>query len=399
MWTGEKNGASSGYETDPVAELCEKGATVMINISASPFSAGKDRLRYEIIRSHAKRCAIPFLFVNQTGANDELIFDGRSMALDAEGRPLAVLPAFKESIETIEVPSKPIADTYAPMDETASVHEALVTGLRDYMHKNSFKKAVLGLSGGIDSAVTAAIACEAAGKGNILGVSMPSAFSSDESLEYSRMLADNLGMDFKNIPISEVYDVYLKVLVGNGLVERGDEVSVTLQNIQSRIRGNILMAYSNESGYLLLSTGNKSEMAVGYCTLYGDMAGGLAVLSDVPKTMVYSLADHINRETEIIPQEIVDRAPTAELRPGQLDSQALPPYPVLDRILYLYIHEKLAAGDIAAEGFGRETVDWVIKSVNRNEYKRRQAPPGLKVTSKAFGSGRRMPVSAKFIWE
>jgi NAD+ synthase (glutamine-hydrolysing) len=266
-------------------------------------------------------------------------------------------------------------------------------GIRDYACKCGFRKAVLGLSGGIDSALVCCLAVEALGPGNVLGITMPSPFSSKGSVDDSRDLASRLGIEFKIIPISDVYDVYLRVLSDHFT---GEEEDITEENIQARIRGNILMAFSNKFGYLVLAAGNKSELAVGYCTLYGDMSGGLSVLADVPKTLVYDLARYVNRTSEVIPQPIIDKAPSAELRPGQFDQDTLPPYPVLDEILRCYVEEGLSPDEIVGRGFDSEVVRWVVRRVDRNEYKRRQAAPGLRVTAKAFGIGRRMPIAADF---
>jgi len=381
------------YSYDPIEVMAEKGADLMINIAASPFQRGKERLRYDIVRSHATKHRIPFLFVNQIGANDELIFDGRSICIDGAGDLMAVLPPFVEQVETISVDRTGIRDPYVPQEEIASVHQALVLGVRDYMDKCGFSSAILGLSGGIDSAVTCCIAVEAVGTENVVAVAMPGPYSSSGSIEDSRKLAENLGIRFEVIPISPAYEAYLKSLQDHF---KGREPDITEENFQARIRGNILMALSNKFGHLVLSTGNKSELAVGYCTLYGDMSGGLSVISDVPKTMVYELAEYINRQTSIIPLEIINKAPSAELRENQTDQDTLPPYDILDQILHYYLDEHRSLHDILQLNFDPETVKWVIRTVDRNEYKRRQAVPGLKVTSKAFGSGRRMPIAAKF---
>lgn len=381
------------YETDPIAILAEQGATLMINISASPFVISKEELRLQLIRNHARRYHLPFVYLNQVGGNDELIFDGASFAVDGNGNPIAIAPSFEESVTVFD--TKQLGNlTLSPVNDwIESVHRALVLGVRDYMHKTGFSKAVVGLSGGIDSALTCCLAVEAVGKGNVLGISMPSPYSSLGSVEDSRRLAENLDIQFKVIGITDVYESYLKTLKEPF---SGMNTDVTEENIQARIRGNILMAFSNKMGYLLLSTGNKSEMAVGYCTLYGDMSGGLSVLSDLPKTMVYEISRYINRGREIIPEIIIDKAPSAELRPDQRDQDTLPPYPILDAILNGYIEEGLSADELVNHGFQRETVEWVIRAINRNEYKRRQAAPGLKITSKAFGAGRRMPIAAKY---
>lgn len=380
------------YRIDPIEILVKKGATLLINISASPFSMGKDEIRYRIIRNHALKHKKRFIFVNQVGGNDELIFDGKSMYIDENGNLIDILPSFEEFIKTIDLGLKnPVP--FTPEERISSVYRALVLGLRDYMRKCGFKKAVLGLSGGIDSAVTCCIAVEAMGSENVLGVSMPSEYSSEGSVKDSKKLAENLGIEFKIIPITPIFRSYLSTLKEHF---EGRKEDVTEENIQARIRGNILMALSNKFGYLVLSTGNKSELAVGYCTLYGDMSGGLAVISDVPKTMVYELAYYINRESEIIPEEIIKKPPSAELRPDQLDQDTLPPYDILDRILHLYLDQYCTYEEIVKEGLDPETVRWVINAVNRNEYKRRQAVPGLKVTTKAFGTGRRMPIAAVY---
>jgi NAD+ synthase (glutamine-hydrolysing) len=381
------------YSYDPIEVLAEKGANLIINIAASPFHRGKERLRYDIVRSHATKHRIPFLFVNQVGANDELIFDGRSICLDGAGDLMAVLPPFVEQVETISVDRTGIRDPYVPQEEIASVHQALVLGVRDYMDKCGFSSAILGLSGGIDSAVTCCIAVEAVGTENVVAVTMPGPYSSPGSVEDSRKLAENLGISFEVIPISPAYEAYVKSLQDHF---KGREPDITEENFQARIRGNILMALSNKFGHLVLSTGNKSELAVGYCTLYGDMSGGLSVIADVPKTMVYELAQYMNRNSTLIPQEIVNKPPSAELREDQTDQDTLPPYEVLDQILHYYVDEHYSMADILQHNFDPETVKWVIRTVDRNEYKRRQAVPGLKVTSKAFGIGRRMPIAATF---
>jgi len=381
------------YGFDPIEELANQGATVFINISASPFSAGKEETRFRLISNHARKHKVPFVYVNQVGGNDELIFDGRSMFVDRDGQPVAVCPSFQEYLQTVDTGTTGTPGLYTPQDKIESIYEALVLGIRDYLKKTGFSKAVIGLSGGIDSALTCCLAAEALGRENVLGISMPSPFSSPGSIEDSRKLAENLGVEFKVIPISGIYQSYLDTLAEPFA---GREADVTEENIQARIRGNIVMAFSNKFGSIVLTTGNKSELAVGYCTLYGDMSGGLSVLADVPKTMVYELARYINRETEVIPNETIEKPPSAELRPDQLDQDTLPPYPVLDDILYYYIEEGYSADKIISLGFASETVQWVIRAVNNNEYKRKQAAPGLRVTTKAFGVGRRMPIAAKF---
>ncbi len=393
-WNDPELWPRRSYPFDPIKVLAKKGATIFINISASPFYMGKEEIRYRLIRSHAKRHGIPFAYVNQVGGNDELIFDGRSICIDREGEPIEIFPSFKEHVQTVDMSALGKPGLYVPQDKIESIYEALILGIGDYMRKCGFSKAVIGLSGGIDSTVTCCLAKEAIGSENVLGVSMPSPYSSKESTEYARRLAENLGIQFMVIPISPTYYSYIQSLREH--LQVGEDVDVTLQNIQARIRGNILMVLSNKFGYLVLSTGNKSELAVGYCTLYGDMTGGLAVISDVPKTMIYELARYINRKSEVIPKEIIERSPSAELKPNQLDQDTLPPYNILDRILYYYIEEGYSMKEILELNFDPEMVKWVIRSVNRNEYKRRQSPPGLKVTTKAFGVGRRMPIAARY---
>ncbi|MBI4794761.1 MAG: NAD+ synthase [Deltaproteobacteria bacterium] len=381
------------YPCDPIQVLAQKGATLLINISASPFQVGKEEVRFRLFHNHAQRFGLPFIYVNQVGGNDELIFDGHSLALDSWGEPVTVLTGFREAVATVDpaAPGKP--GLYQPLEEIATVHEALVLGLRDYFRKCGFSKAVVGLSGGVDSAVTCCLAQQALGQDNVLGVLMPSPYSSQGSIRDSRKLAKNLGVQVKEIPITPIYRAYLRSLKGHLEVEK---IGVALENVQARIRGNLLMALSNEFGYLVLSTGNKSEMAVGYCTLYGDMSGGLSVLADVPKTMVYQLARYLNRERILIPTEIITKPPSAELRPDQKDQDTLPPYEILDQIMNYYLTEGYSFKDITRLGFEPDVVRWVIRAIDRSEYKRRQAAPGLKITSKAFGMGRRIPIAARY---
>jgi NAD+ synthase (glutamine-hydrolysing) len=381
------------YAFDPIQVLAGKGATLLINISSSPFQVGKEEVRYRLLHHHAQRFGLPVVYVNQVGGNDELVFDGRSLVLDGRGEAIAVLPAFREAVATVDAAAPGKAGLYQPLEEIATVHEALVLGLRDYLRKCGFSKAVVGLSGGVDSAVTCCLAGQALGPENVLGVLMPSPYSSTGSIQDSRKLVQNLGIPSKEIPITPIYRAYLGSLKGHLEVE---QIGVALENIQARIRGNILMALSNEFGYLVLSTGNKSELAVGYCTLYGDMSGGLSVLADVPKTMVYQLARYLNRERTLIPEEIIHKAPSAELRPDQKDQDTLPPYEILDQIMNYYLTEGYADKDIIRLGFDPGVVRWIIRAIDRSEYKRRQAAPGLKITSKAFGMGRRIPIAARY---
>ena len=384
--------APSDWDSEPIAVLAVQGATVCIIISASPYHFGKESARYRYLQERAEKYGIPFVYLNQVGANDELIFDGRSMVFDRQGKPILIAPSFQEYIGTIDPFVSNPEVPYSPVDKVESVYQALVLGIRDYMRKTGFSRALLGLSGGIDSALVACLAVEAVGKEHVLGVSLPSPYSSRGSVEDSRILAENLGMDFMVLPISEIFHTYLSTL---GKEFGGKDL--TEENLQARIRGDILMAFSNKFGSLLLSTGNKSEMAVGYCTLYGDMCGGLSVLADVPKTLVYELAHYVNREKQIIPAAIIEKAPSAELRPDQRDEDTLPPYPILDRILQGYVEQGLSGEDLIAQGFSPEIVRWVISAVGRSEYKRRQAAPILRITPKAFGLGRRIPIAAKNI--
>ncbi|MFH1865382.1 MAG: NAD+ synthase, partial [Candidatus Eisenbacteria bacterium] len=380
------------YDVDPVADAAALGATLLINLSASPFSVGKDVVRHRLFSNHARKHGVPFILVNQVGGNDELVFDGHSMMVGADGALVEYLPGFEEGVRVVDTASTSGTEFVAE-NPVAAVHDALVLGLRDYAAKCGFESVAVGLSGGIDSAVVCALAARALGPENVVGVTMPSAYSSAGSVNDSVALARNLGVRFETVPISDVHDAYLDTL---GRIFPVSEVDVTVENVQARIRGNILMALSNREGHLVLSTGNKSELAVGYCTLYGDMSGGLAVISDVPKTMVYELARYVNRERELIPNATIEKPPSAELRPDQRDQDTLPPYETLDRILAMYVDHGMSPADIVAEELDTETVRWVIRAVNGNEYKRRQAAPGLKVTSKAFGSGRRMPIAARY---
>ncbi len=393
MWNDPLLWGGRSYDFDPFSDLAGRGATLFVNISASPFSAGKDEVRFDLVSRHAKKHGKPFVFVNQVGGNDELVFDGTSLCVDASGRPVEVLPSFTEEIRVVDADALVEEGSYRPLGRVESIRSALVLGLHDYVGKCGFSSVVVGLSGGIDSAVTCCLAVEALGKENVLGISMPSVYSSKGSVEDSERLAKNLGIEFAVIPIKKMHRSYLDTLKESF---SGKTEDATEENIQARIRGNILMAFSNKFGSLLLSTGNKSELAVGYCTLYGDMSGGLALISDVPKTTVYEIARRINEKGEVIPEEILTKPPSAELRPDQKDEDTLPPYDVLDRILFFYIEEKKSVEEIAALGFDGRTVRWVADRVNKNEYKRRQAAVGLKVTTKAFGAGRRMPIAARY---
>lgn len=383
------------HEVKPVAEFFvsaeKKGLSVdaVINISASPFQRDKERVRRTVFQEICTTHNIPFLYCNQVGGQDSLLFDGRSLAMNASGEIIAQAQSFKEDMIIIDDLCQPGAVPEIPQQKTVvGVYDALVMGVRDYATKCGFSSAVLGLSGGIDSALTAAIAADALGPENVLGVALPSQYSSSDSLEDAEALAGNLGCNFEVIPITELFNAFNKSL--SPLFQKTEE-DLTEQNLQARIRGNLLMALSNKFNHLLLATGNKSEMAVGYCTLYGDMSGGLAVISDVPKRLVYQLAEYINRHKIIIPLRTITKAPTAELKPGQCDQDDLPPYDVLDSVLGLHLEKGEGISEIVDRGFEESMVRDILRRVRVNEYKRKQAPLGLKVTTKAFGYGRRFP--------
>jgi NAD+ synthase (glutamine-hydrolysing) len=377
------------YHQDPIEVLAQAGAQAIINLSASPFTVGKQLLRERMLAQIAQKYGLPLAWVNQVGANDDLIFDGRSGAFDAAGRMFARAKGFTEDLVVVDLAKG--AGTIAEDDFTpeAEIWNALVLGVRDYARKTRFTKVLLGLSGGVDSALTAAIAADAMGPGNVLGVLMPSRYSSTGSVADSVELARNLGIRTMELPISGIMDTYEGVLSG---AFQGRKPDVTEENIQSRIRGNLLMALSNKFGSLLLTTGNKSEMSVGYCTLYGDMNGGLAVIADLPKMMVYRVSRWRNQRRPDIPEAILTKAPSAELRPDQTDQDTLPPYELLDQILELHVEQCQSAEDIIAQGFDEETVRRVLRLVRIAEFKRKQAAPVLKVTSRAFGTGWRMPI-------
>lgn len=381
------------YVADPVKMLVRRGIDFLINISSSPFVIGRRTLRHSMIRELAVKYRMPVYYVNQVGGNDQLIFDGCSLAVDSKGGVIAQGKLFAEDLILVDGFTAKTAHPWLEEPVLETVYDALVLGIRDYVRKCGFKGAVIGLSGGIDSSVTACLAVEALGRENIHGVSMPSTYSSKSSTEDARRLAKNLEISFTFIPITKLYRAYLETLKPHFRRRKKD---ITEENIQARIRGNILMALSNKFGYLVLSTGNKSETAVGYCTLYGDMTGGLAVLSDVPKTLVYDLAHYINQHAETIPENILTKAPSAELKPGQRDQDSLPPYEVLDAILTQYVEKRKKPEEIVVEGYSKKLVCDIVRRLERNEYKREQAPPGLKITTKAFGFGRRMPIAQKY---
>lgn len=383
------------YATDPVEELMRSGGSIILNISASPYWRGKRSTRLEMLTAIAKHHKVPVLMVNQVGGNDSLVFDGSSLAIGADGTLLAQARTFVEDLIFIDTTAGTgdIHERVEDKSPDAAVYSALVLGTRDYVRKCGFAKAIVGLSGGIDSALVAAIAVDALGKENVLGVGMPSQYSSEGSVNDARQLAENLGIRFELIPISGLFAEYDKTLKP---IFAGLAPDITEENIQSRIRGNLLMALSNKFSALVLTTGNKSEMSTGYCTLYGDMVGALAVIGDVVKTRVYCLSHYVNRKREIIPAAIIEKPPSAELRPGQMDTDSLPPYDVLDPILEAYV-ERYETPECIAEQrrLSLDLVRSVVKLVERSEYKRQQAAPVLKVTPKAFGMGRRFPIAVK----
>ncbi len=383
------------YPVDPVAGMIKQGADLIINISASPYFAGKREFKWDMLGSIAKKHRVPLLYVNQVGGNDSMLFDGLSTAFDSAGQMMARSRDFEEDIVVFDTDTQKGDLHPVSVTEPESILKALIMGTRDYIRKCGFARALVGLSGGIDSALTACIAVQALGKENVLGVFMPSQYTSKENYEDTESLARNLGIELVRVPISGLFEKYLQEL---SPVFKDVATEVTGQNIQARIRATLLMAFSNKLGSLVLSTGNKSELAVGYCTLYGDLSGGLAVISDVPKVMVYELAHLINKDGEVIPARILQKLPSAELRPNQLDQDDLPPYDILDGILKAYIEDNKGPEEIISMGFDPTIVKETIFRVDRNEYKRYQAPPGLKVTTKSFGYGRRFPIAWKY-WE
>jgi NAD+ synthase (glutamine-hydrolysing) len=381
------------YSVDPVDALIKSGGNFVLNISASPFWAGKRDLRRDMLATIARNDHVPVVFVNQVGGNDSLVFDGSSMVFDREGKVIAQGKSFEEDLVLFDSDTLTGEIHQQIEGDDASVYAALVLGTRDYVRKCGFKQVIIGLSGGIDSALTAVIAVDAIGKENVIGVGMPGPYSSEGSISDARELAKNLGIRFEILKISDIFEDYKSTLRE---VFKGYPEDVTEENIQSRIRGSLLMALSNKFGALVLSTGNKSEMGVGYCTLYGDMAGGLAVINDVPKTLVYRLSHYANSRKPVIPYASLEKPPSAELRADQKDTDSLPPYEVLDAILEDYVEDSRSAEEISrSRGFDLNLVKDVIRMVERNEYKRQQAAPGIKISPKAFGYGRRFPIAAK----
>ena len=388
VWNLEKD----LYPTDPLDEIASEKPDFLINLSASPWYSGKECLHIELLAGVARKVDCPVVYVNSVGGNDELVFDGFSLSLNANGELISSSRSFAEAIEVHDLTDESTCKHKDVLPEE-NLRKALVLGLRDYAHKSGFSKGLIGLSGGIDSAVTAALATEALGADNVIGISLPSAISSDHSKDDAVILAQNLGIAFNTLPIQKIVDAAtdeLKPLFGDR------PTGVTEENLQARARALLLMAVSNKLGALLLTTGNKSELAVGYCTLYGDMCGGLAVISDVPKTQVFALARHLNKDGIAIPENTIEKPPSAELRPDQKDSDSLPEYDVLDAILHAYVEEGKSISTLLSSGFDEETVRRIIRLVDLNEYKRKQAAPGLKTTPLAFGVGRRMPIVQKY---
>ena len=391
IWNDEDLWPERRYRIDPVRELAKKGMDLLINLSASPWNIGKEKVRYRLLAEVAKREKIPVIQVNQVGGNDELVFDGQSLGVGVKGGLLARGVAFMEDVKVVDIGGKEEKPVWAGDEE--QVFQALVLGTRDYLQKCGFQEVVLGLSGGIDSALVAVVAAKALGKDKVLGVAMPSRFSSAGSLADAEALAKRLGIRYKEIPIEDTFAAMLRSIAP---AREGRSGGLTEENLQSRIRGMTLMAISNDSGRLLLTTGNKSEMAVGYCTLYGDMCGALAVIADVPKTLVYRISRWINREREIIPKNSIEKAPSAELRPDQKDQDSLPPYEELDRILESYVVNEGSIQGMVKKGISKVLAEEMVRKIDISEYKRRQAAPGLKVTTKAFGVGRRIPLAQRF---
>ena len=381
------------YDRDPVGELSKKGMDILLNLSASPYHLGKPLLRRAMIGGIARRVEVPIIYCNSVGSNDQLVFDGHSLVTDAKGRITKQLPGFDEVCQVVDPFQESENDAPLNSCDAEELYRALVIGVRDYVTKCGFTTVCLGLSGGIDSALTATIAADALGPGNVRGLTMPSPYSSRGSVDDSFALAKNLGIRCDEVPIGDAFEAVKSTMKP---IFEGKPEDVTEENMQARLRGLMLMALSNKENHLLLTTGNKSELAVGYCTIYGDMCGGLAVISDLSKTRVYEISRWINREREIIPWNTIDKPPSAELRHDQKDQDTLPPYEILDGILELYVEHQLSADEIISRGYNETTVRWVQRRVDLNEWKRHQAAPGLRVTSKAFGIGRRMPIVQQF---
>ena len=383
------------YDRDPVEELAGKGVDLVINLSASPYHLGKPEGRREMLGDVAREHGVPVVYCNSVGGNDQLVFDGHSMVVDGCGDVVAQMGGFADECRVVDVfGGGEVGAEFLETEDAEQLYDALVMGLRDYAHKCGFSTVCLGLSGGIDSALTAVIAADALGSENVYGLTMPSPYSSRGSVDDSFDLAKKIGVHCTEVSIS---DAFAAVKAAMAPVFEGKKEDVTEENMQARLRGLFLMALSNKDNHLLLTTGNKSELAVGYCTIYGDMCGGLAVISDLPKTKVFEVARWVNRETERIPWSTIEKPPSAELRPDQKDQDTLPEYDVLDAILELYVEQQLSAEEIVEHGFQEDLVRWIQRRVDLNEWKRQQAAPGLRVTSKAFGMGRRMPIVQRFV--
>ena len=398
LWNDEQFWGKRNYAVNPIEELAQLDVDIIVNLSASPYSVGKQKLREKMLSHGATSYQKPILYANQVGGNDDLIFDGNSIVFNHAGEIVSRAKSFETDLMVVEfeqlLSRSPLVFLNHKQDENEEIFAALVLGVQDYARKCGFSKVILGLSGGIDSALVAAIASKALGAENVLGVLMPSPYSSEHSITDAVDLVNNLGIKSQQIPISEAMEAYDHLLAS---LFEGTEFGVAEENIQSRIRGNLLMAIANKFGYLLLSTGNKSEMAVGYCTLYGDMNGGLAVIADVPKTRVFELCKWLNRHQEVIPANIITKPPSAELKPGQKDADSLPPYEILDDILERIICQHQSEPEIVQAGHDTTTVAKVMKLVARAEFKRRQAPPGIKITDRAFGTGWRMPIASRWL--
>jgi len=395
LWTAPEVNTNRHYAVEPVAMLRTKKTDILLNLSASPWHFDKQHLRQRILRYAVANLHCPLVYCNLIGGNDELIFDGRSTVLDKDANLLAGLPAYQEALQIVDLDQATgrCEDSF-DLNQLEDIRRALVRGLRDYVGKTGFTKALIGLSGGIDSALTAVLAVEALGKDNVIGVSLPSPISSQHSQDDAQALAQNLGITYHHLPIGDLVAAAEKQLAP---LFEGLETDITEENIQARSRGLLLMALSNKWRCILLTTGNKSEMAVGYCTLYGDMAGGLGLLSDLPKTKVFALARHINRDQIVIPENTITKPPSAELRPDQKDEDSLPPYDILDAIIEAYVEQGLGTSEIVERGYEEAIVRDIIRKIDLNEYKRKQAAPGLKITPLAFGVGRRIPIVQKFV--
>ena len=390
IWWETEYESGTRYPIDPVNDLLSQGATLILAPSASPFYSGKVNLRHSLIAGIGKSSGVPVVYANMVGGNDSLIFDGQSLVTSGDGMLIHCCRAFEEDFSVVDLDSR--KETVLDVDPMQEIEDALVLGIRDYLGKCGFSRVHLGLSGGIDSALVAALAAKAVGPERVTAFGLPSRYSSDGSVNDARQLCGNIGIDFLVMPIEEPFEAFLKTLEPHF---EGYDPDVTEENLQARIRGTLLMAYSNKTGSLLLATGNKSELATGYCTLYGDMCGSLAVIGDLFKTEVFALCHHLNRDGEMIPEAIITKPPSAELRPDQKDEDSLPPYDLLDQVLDHYLLRSETGEEIVAHGYDKEVVERVLGLVGRAEYKRRQAPPVLKVSRKAFGTGRRMPIARK----